>query len=68
MDLVVPEAKPGAGEGEVRRSRNLLEPERLGVEAPRALEIGDDEPAVLDAHRHDAYRNLAPPRKEAQCR
>ena len=66
MNLIVPAFEPRAGEGEVRRARNLREPERLAVEATRALEIGDDEPDMLDAHRHDAYRNLASPRKEAQ--
>ena len=66
VDLVVPALKPRAREREVGRARNLFQTQRLGVEAPRPIEIGDDEPAVLDAHRHDAYRNLASPRKEAQ--
>jgi phenylpyruvate tautomerase PptA (4-oxalocrotonate tautomerase family) len=60
VELGASEAKPRAGEDEVRRSWHLLEPERVGVEAPRAIEVGYDEPDVLDPHRHRTYRNLAP--------
>ncbi len=66
VQLVLAEPEPCPCEREVRWPRNLLEPERLGVEAPRALDIRDDETNVLEAHRHHAYRNLASPRKEAQ--
>jgi len=65
VDLVLSETEPGAGEGEVGRARHLFQPQRPCVEAPRPVEIGDDEPDVLDAHRHDAYRNLASLQKEA---
>ena len=68
MQLVIAEPEPRAGEGEVRRARYLLEPQRTGIETPRALEIRDHETHVLEAHRHDAYRNLALSRKEEQCR
>jgi hypothetical protein len=68
VDLGSPEAEPRSVEGEVRRALHLLESECLGVEPLRSLEIGDDETNVLDAHRHDAYRNLAEPTKEARCR
>jgi phenylpyruvate tautomerase PptA (4-oxalocrotonate tautomerase family) len=61
MDLGPAEPEPRAVEGEVRRPRHLLEPERLGVEAARAVEVGDDEPDVLDAHVQETYRNLAGP-------
>ena len=68
VDLGSAEAEPRAVEGEVRGARHLLEAERICVEASRPLEIRDDEPHVLDAYRHDAYRNHAEPTKEAQCR
>ena len=59
VDLGAAEAEPCALEGEVRRARHLLEPERFGVEAAGAIEVADHETDVLDAYRHDAYRNLA---------
>ena len=64
VDLRASEAKPRAVEGEVPGPWHLLEPERARVETAGSVEIGDDEPDVLDAQGHDAYRNLAPPRKE----
>ena len=66
MELRSAEPEPRSVEGEVRRTRHLLEAERVRVEATRPLEIGDDEPDVLDAHPHGAYRNLASPTKEAE--
>ncbi len=68
VDLGATEPEPRAVEREVGRARNLLEPERPGVERARAVEVGDDEPDVLDPHRHDSYRNLAYLRKEPECR
>ena len=50
-------------EDEVVRSRDLFEPERVAVEASRAIEIGDDQPAVLEALRHS--RNLTGRRSHA---
>jgi phenylpyruvate tautomerase PptA (4-oxalocrotonate tautomerase family) len=61
VELGSAEPEPRSVEREVRRPRHLLQPERVSVEAARTLEIGDDEPDVLDAHLHDAYRNLAAP-------
>ncbi len=66
VDLVVSALKPRALEREVGRATDLFQPQHLAVEAPRAVEIGDDEPDVLDAHLHDDYRSLASPRKEAE--
>ena len=51
MELGAAEAEPGAGEREVGRARDLLEPERVGIEAARAVEVGDDEADVLDPSR-----------------
>ena len=56
MELRAAEPEPRSVEDEVRRTRHLLEAQRVGVEAPRAPEIGYDEPDVLDLHGHDAYR------------
>ncbi len=66
VDLVLSKTEPGAGEGEVRRTRYFLQPQCVGIEAARAVEVRDDEACVLESHGHAAYRNLAPPRKEAQ--
>jgi hypothetical protein len=52
MQLVVTDLKPRAVEHEVVGSRNLLETERTSVEGSRALEIGDDQPAVLETSGH----------------
>ena len=49
VELVVADLEPRSLEDEVARSRDLLEAERATVEAARALEIGDDQPAVLEA-------------------
>src|SRR5262249_20010990 len=49
MHLVRPRAEPCTGEGEAGRTIDLLETERVAVEAPRALEVADHERAVLDA-------------------
>ena len=49
VELVVSDLEPRALEDEVARPRDFLEPERAAVEAARALEIGDDQPAVLEA-------------------
>ena len=68
VDLGATEAEPRAVEHEVRRPRHLLEPERVAVERARPVEVGDDEPDVLDPHRHRPYRNLAPLGKETECR
>jgi hypothetical protein len=46
------------------RSRNLLETERASVEGSRALEIGDDQPAVLETSGHAPKPNG----KETRCR
>jgi hypothetical protein len=62
------EPEPRSVECEVRRTRHFLEAERVRVEAARAVEVANDQPDVLDPHRHDAYRNLALATKEAQCR
>ena len=56
MELVVADLEPRSLEDEVVRSRDLFEPERAAVEASRAIETGDDQPAVLEALRHS--RNL----------
>ena len=68
VQLGAAEAKPRSVEREVRRARHLLQGECLRVEAAGAVEVGNDQPDVLDAHRHDAYRNVATPTKEARCR
>ena len=65
MDLGSAEPEPGAVECKVGRTLHLREAERLRVEATRPLEVGHDEPDVLQAHLHGAYRNLAPATKEA---
>ena len=64
MELVVAHLEPCALEAEVVRPRHFLEPERSAVEASRALEIGDDQPAVLETLRHDSKPNG----KELRCR
>ncbi len=53
VELRPSEAEPRPVEDEVGRTRHFLEPQRTCVEAARALEVADDEPDVLDAHRHD---------------
>ncbi len=68
MELRSAEPEPRPVEDEVRRARHLLEAERVRVEAARALEVANDQPDVLDAHRHDAYRNLDALTKEGRCR
>jgi hypothetical protein len=64
VELVLADLEPGAGEYEVVRSRNLLETERASVEGSRVLEIGDDQPAVLETSGHAPKPN----RKERRCR
>ena len=64
VQLVVSDLEPRALEHEVARPRHFLEAERATVEAARALEIGDDQAAVLKPCRHGSYANG----KETPCR
>jgi hypothetical protein len=50
VQLPIVHGQPRARRVERGRARDLLEPERSGVEPQRALDIGDQQGAVIEAH------------------